>query len=67
LITPLCIGGIYILWRYCFPAYNLCWGDYIRFKNGRERIGKGLISFFIVGLFSSIFYNYITALLGIGK
>ncbi|HZH39199.1 MAG TPA: hypothetical protein VEX17_03960 [Bacillales bacterium] len=67
LVIPIAIGIIYFSWRYFFPAYNLCWGDYINFKKEREKIGKFLIMGVVFTLFMGVVVNYISAFLGIGK
>jgi hypothetical protein len=67
LAMPISLFIIYFSWRYFFPAYNLCWGEYIVFKKRRERIGKFIIGSVIFALIISVLANYISALLGIGK
>lgn len=68
-IIAIPFGLVFLLfmWSYFFPAYNLCWGEYINFKKRRESMGKFLFSGIVIALTISITANYISALLGIGK
>jgi hypothetical protein len=51
--------------RYCFPSYNFCWGEYVAYKERREKIGIFILVTVICGLVIGVTGNYISARLGI--
>lgn len=59
-------SGSYFWARY-FPVYNFLWGDYVRYYEKRRSVARFVLIGVIFTIIISVFANYISALLGIGK
>lgn len=56
-----------IIWWFFFPIYNFYWGDYIKIFDRKQSIGKFILVGIFISIVISVFSNYLTTLIGIGK
>ncbi|MGQ4647449.1 hypothetical protein [Lyngbya aestuarii] len=66
-LLPIPLVTLVLVWQYCFPPYNFCWGEYLTIFDRRRNVGIFLMMAIIFVFAVVVIANCIMLLFSIGN